>query len=246
MNKQSNLYVLLYTVALTVICGLLLAFASEGLKPFKEANIAYDLKKNILATTMNIEGKSQKEIEGIYDKQVKPYSYVINAKGEKVEGKSTEDINVSEEYSKSPSERLLPVYEIRNADDTEKITSYVLPVYGFGLWDNIWGYVALKDDLNTIQGAIFAHRGETPGLGARIANTEIQKRYEDKKLFDDGEFKSVMMMKGEGVEYESPYQVDGMSGATITGQGVNKMLVEYLGTSYKPFLESKRKTVSLR
>ena len=96
----------------------------------------------------------------------------------------------------------------------------MLPVYGYGLWNNIWGFVALQADLNTIQGVKFQHAGETPGLGARIeTDQDVQDRYKGKTIYDQGKLVSVTMMKGEGNDYsDDPHQVDGMSGATLDGE----------------------------
>ncbi len=244
MNKQSNAYIITYTVILTVVCAFLLAMASEGLKPFKEANIAYDLKKNILLTTMSLEGKKKPEVEDLYQKLVQD-KFVVDAKGNKVEV-DIETINVQEEYRKDDiNERLLPVYVVNDQEDASK-KYYVFPMYGFGLWDYIWGYVALEPDYNTIKGTVFLHKGETPGLGARIANAEVQARFEGKKVFNGEELQVVQMQKGEGNDYsENPYQVDGMSGATITGDGLNDMLKAYFKV-YKSFIEAQKQgTVSM-
>lgn len=247
MNKQSDLYVIFYTVALTIICGSLLALASEGLKPYKEANIALDLKKNILGTTMDISSKKTEEIESLYEKLVKA-SYVVDTKGKKVEGVEVDDINVLEEYSlkkETPEERLLPVYEVASEENPDQTAYYVFPTYGFGLWDYIWGYVALQSDMNTIQGTVFAHRGETAGLGARIVDAEIQERYVGKKIFEGAEIAAVEMQKGEGNSYDGePHKVDGMSGATLTGKGLNIMFEEYFG-AYKAFIEKQKGKLSL-
>ena len=122
-------------------------------------------------------------------------------------------------------------------DNPEKVEAYILPLYGNGLWDKIWGFVAVESDLNTIKGVSFAHRGETPGLGARIADSDIQSRFAGKKIYDSsGELVSVDMAKGEhgggqsSIDYyaNDPHTVDGMSGATITAKGVNQMLANYL------------------
>ena len=103
-----------------------------------------------------------------------------------------------------------------------------------GLWDWISGYIALESDLNTVKGIAFDHKQETPGLGARITTSEVQERYKGKEIFDGSELVSVSMVKGEGNPGLSSHQVDGMSGATITGKGVNQMLEHYLEcyTSY--------------
>lgn len=223
--RQSNLYMVMYAAILTIVCGGLLALASEGLKDAQQANIALEEKTNILSTVMEVQESD--DIEALYAKRVN--AFVINYKGQVQEGMKPGDVNVAVEYKKPARERLLPVYEFRSESDPEKVESVVFPTYGYGLWNNIWGFIALKSDLNTVQGVSFQHAGETPGLGARIATEEIQERYQEKKIFEDGKLASVTMMKGEGNDYSNDlHKVDGMSGATLTGKGVNNMLKDYL------------------
>ncbi len=233
--RQSNGYIIMYTAILTVVCGVLLAVTSEGLKPRQQANIELEQKRNILATVITLEEGA--DVADIYNKRVK--SYVVNADGSLVEGKKAEDIVIVDEYKKPVDQRQLPVYEITSEADPNKTEFYVLPLYGYGLWNNIWGFVSLKSDLNTINGVRFEHAGETPGLGARIATEEVQQRYVGKKIADGSQIVAVQMMKGEGNDYsDSPHKVDGMSGATITGKGLNNMLTEYL-KAYENFFKSK-------
>lgn len=234
--KNSLGYIVGYSCLLTVVCGVVLALAAVGLKDKQETNIALEKKQNILSAA-GIKVKSKEEAVAIYEKQV--VSYVISAEGKKIEGKKVEDVIIADEYKKPAKERFLPVYEITNAQDKAKIESVVVPVYGFGLWNNISGFVSLQSDMNTIKGTKFEHVGETPGLGARIASDEIQNRYIGKKLFDGDKLMSVVMQKNEGAKYDSPYQVDGMSGATITGKGLNNMLTGYFGL-YSKYLKAKK------
>lgn len=234
--RQSNLYIVIYAAALTIVCGGLLAWASEGLKERQQANIALEQKKNILATVMEV--KEGDDVNAIYAKRVK--AYVIDFNGSVVEGKTPNDVALGAEYKKPADQRLLPVYEIVSESDPNKVESVVLPLFGFGLWDNIWGFVSLEHDMNTIQGVKFAHKGETPGLGARIDSKDIQDRYKGKKVFEGDNLISVTMMKGEGNDYSSDqHKVDGMSGATLTGKGVNNMLKEYL-TCYLNYIKKKK------
>ncbi|MCS6967396.1 MAG: NADH:ubiquinone reductase (Na(+)-transporting) subunit C [Cytophagales bacterium] len=234
--QQSNFYIITYTAALTVICGLLLSVTATGLKSKQQENIALEQKKNILASVMKL--RNTDDVRAIYEKRVK--SYVIDFEGEVKQGMKAEEVSVANEYKKPKVERLYPVYEIVAENNPNKTEYYVFPVYGFGLWDNIWGFVALENDLNTIKGVKFDHKGETPGLGARIATEEIQARYVGKKIFEGDSIVSVVMQKGEGQDYSNnPHQVDGMSGATITGKGLNAMLAEYL-SGYQNFIKSKR------
>lgn len=213
----------MYAAILTIVCGGLLAIASEGLKERQQANIELERKSNILSTVMQV--GNDVNVAEEYDKRVK--AFVVDYAGNEVAGVLPASVNIEAEYKKPAEKRLLPVYEFRNAEN--EIEYVVLPLHGFGLWDKIWGYVALQADLNTIQGTVFQHKGETPGLGARIASAEIQDRYKGKKVFEGDQLASVEMMKGEGNDYSAdPHKVDGMSGATLTGKGVNNMLKDYL------------------
>ncbi|NOT74130.1 MAG: NADH:ubiquinone reductase (Na(+)-transporting) subunit C [Cyclobacteriaceae bacterium] len=229
--RQSNTYIILYSAAITVVCGGLLAFAAVSLKPQQDANIAMEQKKNILASVITL--KEGDDINEIYNKQVK--AFVIDAQGNVVEGMTPEKVIVAAEYKKTPKERLLPVYEFRN--DSGKVEYAVMPVYGYGLWNNIWGFIAVKSDFNTVQGVKFQHAGETPGLGARIESEEIQERFKGKSIFENGSLVSINIQKGEGNDYSgNPHKVDGMSGATLTAKGVNNMLKDYLAC-YENYLK---------
>jgi Na+-transporting NADH:ubiquinone oxidoreductase subunit C len=231
--RQSNLYIVLYSAAITVVCGGLLAFASISLKDEQDANIALEQKENILSSVLVVEEGT--DLEALYAKSVR--SFVIDFEGNVKPGLKPEDVVVSAEYKKAPKERLLPVYEFRSATDTSKVEYAVMPVYGYGLWNSIWGFVAVKSDFNTIQGVKFAHAGETPGLGARIESEEIQDRFKGKTIFENGKLMSVTMQKGEGNDFSAdPHKVDGMSSATLTAKGVNNMLKDYLAC-YEKYLK---------
>ena len=236
--RQSNLYIVIYAGVLTIVCGGLLALASEGLKEKQQFNIDMEQKKNILSTVIAIE--EGVDINQLYAKRVK--AFVVDFQGNVKEGMQPKDVNLAVEYKKPREQRLLPVYEFRNETDSSKTDYAVLPLYGYGLWNNIWGFVALKSDLNTVQGVKFQHAGETPGLGARIETDEdVQNRYKGKTIFDNGKLVSVTMMKGEGKDYSSnQHQVDGMSGATLTGKGVNNMLLDYL-QAYENYMKKNKK-----
>lgn len=231
--RQSNTYIVLYSAAITIVCGGLLAFASVSLKDKQDANIAMEKKQNILSSVLTL--KETDDVNAIYESQVK--GFVLDFSGNVKEGMIPEQVDLAKEYKKAPADRLLPVYEFRNQSDPGKVEFAVMPVYGYGLWNNISGFVAVKADFTTIQGVKFQHVGETPGLGARIASEEIQERYKGKMIFDQGTLVSVTMQKGEGHDYSSdPHKVDGMSGATLTGKGVNNMLKDYLAC-YESYLK---------
>ena len=237
--RQSNVYVIAFSAILTVILGGLLAFSAIGLKPMQDKQVALDTQKKILGAVMEL--KETDDIPAIYSQRIE--SLVVNAKGEQVDEVDgapvvAEDIDVGKQFKTPAEERLFPVFKYQT-EGSNQIDAYILPVYGNGLWDNIWGYVALENDLKTVKGIVFDHAGETPGLGARITSGDVQERFRGKKIYDEiGELVAVRMVKGETGDpsiYGS-HEVDGLSGATITANGVNDMLANYLGY-YKPYLE---------
>ena len=157
----------------------------------------------------------------------------MNSKGQRVEGDafSTELVN---EFRKPEDQRMYPVYIAQ----IEGQTKYILSLRGAGLWGPIWGYISLDDDKDTIYGAGFGHEGETPGLGAEIDTKTFSSRFIGKKIFNQsGQFTSVAVVKPGQVAQGQDY-IDGISGGTITSQGVDAMLKSSLG-AYEPFLISK-------
>lgn len=239
MQRSSQAYLLTFVAVLTVVCALLLAGFSMALKEPTEKNLALENKRKILGAVMDISGMSDKILESTYDSRIK--SVVVDREGNETKDLAI-DINIEAQY-KSGKPSKLPVYKFVSDVDSTKFESYILPVYGNGLWDNIWGYVSLGEDFNTIKGAIFDHKSETPGLGARITEADVQNRFIGKKLFkEDGTFKGVKMQKGEkgNAAYEDQdHQVDGMSGATMTANGLNDMLVAYFQYYQPYFVKSK-------
>jgi Na+-transporting NADH:ubiquinone oxidoreductase subunit C len=236
--RQSNSYIIIYAAVLTIVCGGVLAFASESLKEKQQFNIDLEQKKNILATVIIVE--EGVDVNSLYAKKVR--AFVVDFQGNRKEGMLPKDVNLAVEYKKPADQRLLPVYEFKSESDSTKTEYVVLPVYGYGLWNNIWGFVALKSDLNTIQGVKFQHAGETPGLGARIESDEdVQDRYKGKTLYENDKLVSVTMMKGEGQDYsDALHKVDGMSGATLTAKGVNNMLKDYFA-AYENYIKKNKK-----
>ena len=247
--RQSNYYVILFSVILTVVLGGLLAATSEGLGPIQKKSIELDTKKQILGAVLEV--TSEMDVIETYSKAIKSevVDYEGNVVTEDSEGKEliAENVSVEKEFKKDPEKRLYPVFKFYGKEGGEEIESYILPVYGSGLWDNIWGFIALDTEGKTIQGAVFAHAGETPGLGARITEDGVQARFEGKKLYNDqGELVSVKMLKGESNPQSKldEHHVDGMSGATITGNGLNDMLKNYF-RHYQSYFNKKGATATL-
>ena len=243
--QQSNTYIIIFSAVLTIVLGGLLSLANQGLKPMQQRSIELDTKKKILGSVTDIGKKKGQEVLDFYGESIS--SSVVDIEGnlieknEKGEPIVAEDVNIVKNFKKPVEERQFPVYVYHAAGNPEAIEAYILPVYGKGLWGPIYGFVALDTDLNTIKGMALDHDKETPGLGARITEKAVQERYVGKKIFGDaGELIAVSMLKGENNPPEAldDHHIDGMSGATITANGVNDMLIEYLG-HYKMFIEKK-------
>ena len=239
--QQSNTYIIVFSVVLTIILGLLLSGTSQVLGPLQQEAIALDKKKQILGAVISAE-----EIEAMTPQQVNEFyasrisATVVDLSGKEISGTEAEKVEIAKDYKRPADQRKYPVFMFHSEGNPEAVESYIFPLYGAGLWDAIWGYLALETDMNTIGGITLAHASETPGLGARITEGEVQARYVGKKIFDEsGALVAVQMQKGEGKDYSSDaHKVDGMSGATITGNGVNNMLKSYL-SHYEAYIKSK-------
>jgi len=243
MKHFSNTYIFLFSAGLVIITAAVLAFVSESLKPFQELNAEIEKKQDILRSVGKAEDASQVPDKNAYiiDEYEKylQKSIVVNSKGEVLEGKDAFKIsgNLKLELSKPLEQRELPLFIYT---DEQNQVRYVIPVRGKGLWGPIWGYVAINDDFNSIYGAVFDHKGETPGLGAEIRESKFQVAFKDKKLFDEsGKFVSVEVVKG-GTKKDNPHGVDGISGGTITSKGVQYMLHDCLGP-YENYFKSQIK-----
>ncbi len=217
-----------FATVVCLVCSVLLALAAGLLKPYQDYNVAIDKKKNILKALSLYESGStltSSEIESLYDENI--LEYVIDASGKKVE----QSISELEKGS-----QLLPVYE-------RKDNNYVaLPVEGMGLWSLLQGYFALKADRHTVAGVTFYEQKETAGLGAEIAKDWFVNNFKDKDILDSkGKLVSVSVAKGKAADatgIDIKNCVDGISGATMTGRGVNNLLKKAV-KAYRPFLEEK-------
>ncbi|MCA1745010.1 MAG: NADH:ubiquinone reductase (Na(+)-transporting) subunit C [Bacteroidales bacterium] len=231
MDKQGNLYTFIYAAVMVIIVASTLALVSQGLKPLQVRNEMVAKKTDILQS-VNIPS-TNKDAEAKYDEVIGEASYIVNFKGEKVEGIAF-DVDMAKEVRKPLEERLYPVYEARLEGGEIK---YVLQFRGNGLWGPLWGYVSLNNDGETIYGATFGHKSETPGLGAEIATNEFQAQFKDKTIFNaNGELVSVAVVKG-GAPDGATSAVDAVSGGTITSEGLQNMLSAYF-QGYEQFLKN--------
>jgi Na+-transporting NADH:ubiquinone oxidoreductase subunit C len=244
---HSNSSVIRFVFTLTAIVAVLLAYLSTGLKDIHQRNESVYNKRAILSAVSNDLPKSLKDmtdddVQNIFDTRIT--QKVFNMSGEMLtdeqveaagyKGGKAENVDLGRERRKPESERMIPMFVFQREDGSNY---YIVTVRGNGLWDEIWGNVALDSDFNTIAGVAFDHKAETPGLGAEIKdNKNFPASFIGKKLFNEqGDFVSVGVVKGGARNLT--HDVDGISGATITADGVQEMM--YRGIKYyKPVFEN--------
>jgi Na+-transporting NADH:ubiquinone oxidoreductase subunit C len=221
VDKNSTIYSFGFAAIVTSIVAVSLTFISVGLGPVKAANELVYKQRDILSGVIdNSKELSAEEVETTFESQIE--QLIIDHEGNvvDVDGLNALDIELKNEKKKPLEEQNLPLF----IAETESGKAYIVPVRGNGLWDAIWGFIAIEDDFSTIKAVAFDHAGETPGLGAEIKdNIAWKDQFKGKQLFDEaGEFVSVDVVKG-GAKIPA-HQVDGISGATITADGVADML----------------------
>jgi len=243
----SNGYIFRYAAIMVIVAAALLSTAAMLLKPFQERNMAIEKMGGILSSA-KIEGVEKEETIIKFNEYVTE-SIVVDQEGNVVESLidgNKEDgaafkLNMKKQlYQKSKGMDFnLPIYKVNKEGEI----IYIFPLMGTGLWGPIWGNIALSDDLNTIVGVTFDHKGETPGLGSEITTTDFTNQFVGKKIFDENnQFTSILVVKG-GVKTLAQnlqiHGVDAISGGTITCNGVNDML-QYVIESYLPYIEKQK------
>ncbi|EJW93720.1 NADH:ubiquinone oxidoreductase, Na(+)-translocating, C subunit [gut metagenome] len=230
MNTNSNSYTIIYASVLVVIVAFLLAFVSSALKPTQDKNVQLDKKKQILAA-LNLRDIPKDQIEAKYDEVIKA-DMVIKADGSVVKAGENKDQDGFNVDNKSITAENLPLYVCEINGETK----YVVPMSGRGLWGGLWGYMAVNSDCATIFGTYISHESETAGLGSLIAEEKFQVLFQNKKIFSDPASSEValhVVKKGKVEKGQEDYQVDGITGATLTTNGVDAMvnagLQQYVG-----------------
>ena len=242
MKNFTNRYIFIFASVMVIIVAPLLSLAATALKPFQEKNIEIAKKTDILKSINKAEKLDQatnkiQYVESEYNKYIVD-SYIIDINGNKKEGDAFK-VDAKKELAKGTKDRNLPLF-VAQLDDGSKKT--IIPVYGKGLWGPIWGYISLNDDNNTLYGAVFDHKTETPGLGAEINTAWFQAPFKGKKLFgEDGKFVSIKVYKGgkgaAEMAGDQTHGVDAISGGTITSKALEKM-IEVNVEPYTTFLKN--------
>lgn len=230
MKTNSNSYTIIYSAVIVVIVAFLLAFVFQGLRPQQDANVALDKKKQIL-NALNIRDLSNEVADKTY-KEVVEADEIIDVQGHVLNaGKPGGEQAGFKLESKDYKAGRLALY-VCKVNGQRK---YVIPVYGMGLWGPISGYIALNEDKATVYGVYFNHESETAGLGAEIKdNAAWQAKFQGKKLFAGGNDKAIALGVEKKVD-DPATQVDAVTGATLTSNGVRDMLHEGL-SKYLVFL----------
>jgi len=249
----TNRYIFIYASAMVILVAAILSSASMVLKPFQEANVKAEKIQGILASA-NIETDRaaadetyQKYVveELAVDSEGNVVSIYKNNKLEKGDLRPF-DINLKVQNKlkkdmaagKTETSPVWPIFVMEK--DGKK--AFVVPVLGMGLWGPVWGNVAFESDFNTIAGATFDHKGETPGLGAEINTSWFEAEFTGKTIFDEkGDFVSIKVVKG-GVANSNinpAHGVDAISGGTITSDGVSEMLEDCL-ENYVPYIQKNK------
>lgn len=229
LNSNSNVYTIAYASVMVVIVAFCLAFISDVLRPTQEANVANDKRGQILAA-LNI--RDTKDVQAKYD-EVVLNDIVVDVNGNVIAEKGGFDVDSKDITSKDDAAKKLPVYVSKVGNDT----LYVVPLYGRGLWGGLWGYLALKPDFKTVYGAYLSHEGETAGLGARIVEQQFQEKFQNKVAYIDSTYNEVVL--GVKKKVDAPEsQVDAITGATLTSNGVDDMFKTSLAPYQKYFLNN--------
>lgn len=250
-SRTGTLYTIGFAAAVCVICAILVAAAAVGLADRQERNRALDRKRNVLLAAGLLDRDAEagpERLEGLFARRVTAV-VVDRASGEPVAGadpgsydriRETQDPDRSDATPPNPAKvqrvpRRLPAYEVQGDLGLDLV---VLPVEGKGLWSTLFGYLAVDADATTVRGLAFYRHGETPGLGGEIDNPGWLARWPGRRLFDAAGTPALAVIKGRaGPPGEDPHRVDGLSGATLTGNGVTALVRFWTGEhGFGPYL----------
>ena len=229
MNVNSNAYTYTFATVMVVLVAVLLSGASLGLKSKQASNISQEKKQSILAS-IGIE-VDRSESDAAFGEYIKQSLTLQGGTVVSEDASAAFDIDMAAAIKAGNMDRSVPLYVAEKDGDTY----YIIPMRGKGLWGPVWGYLALESDGNTVVGATFDHKSETPGLGAEITTPMFTDQFPGKKISEAGMFKSISVVKA-GTS-AGDYAVDGISGGTITSNGVNDMLSDCL-TPYAQYFKN--------
>jgi len=249
--EHSPRHTIVFTVVLCVVFSVIVSSVAVGLKDRQDENVRLDRIKNVLGVAglkEPDEKLDKEEMIARFESGLEP-RVVDLATGEYVDDidpleydqqKAKKDPELSRAVSPNPSKvRRVPndvvVYLIH---EEGKVTGVVLPIEGYGLWSTLYGYLALAADGNTVRGITYYSHGETPGLGGEVDNPRWKAKWAGRKVYDAAGNPQLHVKKGQaGPPSEDPFEVDGLSGASLTSKGVSNMLAFWMGRNgFAPYL----------
>lgn len=267
MSRDSASNTFLVAGAVCGVCALLVSLTFVVLKPIQEQNKTLDIQRNILLASakddaeradfkkmsgeevgqffnenfedMIIELQSGEDVSSDYPDEEAKAKYIQIEAAELMKKGEYREIPDSEDLAKIKNQELRSHVYIRKAEDG-KVERYIFPVRGKGLWSTLKGFIALQSDLKTIAYLTYYSHGETPGLGGEVDNEGWKEQWDGKVVYDDGGDVAIRVVKGSA---SNEYQVDGLSGATITSRGVQNMLIYWMGPNgFGPFIKAQQKS----
>lgn len=238
MNRNSNVYTVIYAALLCALVAVLLTVAAVGLAPQQKANSDNEKKQQILSSISSVLGKEVtfENAAQIWDElDMDNNMSVVNVKGDEVAGVNAFDIVAKQQFKAGvvKDDANLPLF-IANVNGKPY---YIMCLYGAGLWDAVWGYISVESDGSTIAGASFDHASETAGLGAKIKDDpSFAAAFVGKHVFQNGQFAPVQVLKQGKTAANGADQVDAITGATKTSDCVSLIINNSL-TGYKAALK---------
>lgn len=258
-SREGTLYTVSFAAVVCIVCAVLVSVPAVTLRPRQQLNRQLDEQKNVLRAAGLVEpgqALSREQVAELFARNVQPVLIDL-ATGERRPGMdaasfdqraATVDLERSRAVAENPAKVVRTpynalVYEVRPEG---RLEMFVFPVTGKGLWSTLRGFLALNRDAQTIRGITFYEHGETPGLGGEIENPAWQKLWEGRRAFGPDGRPRIEVIKGRaGPPQGDPYRVDGLSGATVTSNGVTALVRFWLGEAgYGPFLERTREEAS--
>lgn len=250
----------LVATVLCIVCSVLVSVAAVMLRPYQEANKSLDRKKNILIAAGLFDPKEQsaESLDKIFADRVNSVLVDLDTGDEVPESEVNPTTYDEREAAADPelSEEVDPpgalpgiarrakyafVYQVN--DDSGKLSQVVLPIYGKGLWSTMYGFIALTADTETVNGITFYEQGETPGLGGEVENPAWKAQWKGKEVYGSNDQVRIEVIKGKvnPASDNAKYEIDGLSGATITTRGVSNLVRYWLGPDgFGPYLEKLR------
>lgn len=249
--QYSMKYIFGFAAVLCFVCSILISSANVGLRERQEINKKLDKQKSVLQAAWLVkpgEKIDRGRVEELF-KNVR--SRVVDL----ASGKVLEEVDAEAfDEEKAPEipapvnnagireiKEQVKIYEIMDGD---KVSMFVLPIVGKGLWSTMHGFLALDADTRTIRGLTYYDQAETPGLGGEVVNPKWKALWPGRLAYDDDWNVKIAVIKGPaGSVEENPHAVDGLSGASLTSRGVTNMLQFWLGENgFAPFLKSFRES----